>query len=198
MSGHLLLMFNHIKNKMLIKPNKPAIAILIGCLSGLLILFAAIRLFGIIFTYTGSVPIGFYRIITLDPSIKSGDYISFCLPNAAAQMGISRGYIKSGFCPNGSEALIKEVIAVPGDQVTVKNNIMSINNTRATVNYITPIATLDKDGLPVYRFIKDGTYNSTGYWVYGFGSPQYSWDSRYYGEIPRKNITHRLLPFLVF
>lgn len=153
---------------------------------------------GIIFTYTGSIPVGFYRIVSDSTHVRRGDYVSFCLPDKVAKMGLQRGYIHRGSCDNGSEELIKQVIAIPGDSVQLANNEISVNGLLLGIGYFAPTHILDKDHLPVHRFIKDGAYRIKGYWVYGFGNPRYSWDSRYYGSIPKTNIRHRLVPLWLF
>ncbi|PIR10210.1 MAG: conjugative transfer signal peptidase TraF [Gammaproteobacteria bacterium CG11_big_fil_rev_8_21_14_0_20_46_22] len=184
--------------RLLKKPSKRTV---LGIMLSVLMipLFALLfYVFGIIFTYTGSIPVGFYRIISDTTQIKRGDYVSFCLPDTIAKMGLERGYIHRGSCANGSEELIKQVIAVPGDTVKLANNEISVNGLFLGSGYFAPTRIIDKDHLPVYRFIKEGTYQAKGYWVYGFGDPRYSWDSRYYGGIPKANIKHRLLPLWIF
>ena len=161
------------------------------------VVFVLLKISGIIFSYTGSVPIGFYRIVSDAQSIQPGDIISFCLPNKIAQIGLSRGYLTKGQCKNGSEPLMKEVIAVPGDQVIVFSDRLEVIHKPNTTDYMAISNVIDKNKLLVQRFINNGKYIATGYWVYGFGSPRYSWDSRYYGEIPKNNVTHKLVPLFV-
>jgi len=177
------------------KPDKKTISMLFLYLLILPSLAGIMHFFGIIFTYTGSIPIGFYRIVPLAPLLQRGDYVSFCLPDPIANMGLSRGYLNRGACANGSESLIKVIIAVPGDTVVVSTSGMRVNK---LIEYIAPSKIIDKNHLPVVRFIKEDTYIAKGYWVYGYGDPRYSWDSRYYGEIPQQAIQHRLVPLWVF
>ena len=157
------------------------------------VIFVLLKISGIIFSYTGSVPIGFYRIVSDAQSIQPGDIISFCLPDKIVQVGMSRGYLNKGRCKNGGEPLMKEVIAVPGDQVMVSEDRLEVVHEYNTTDYMAISHVIDKNKLLVQRFIKNGKYIATGYWVYGFGSPRYSWDSRYYGEIPKDDITHQLV-----
>ena len=178
------------KNNLFRKPDKKTIVVLFSFLAILPIFLISMKIFGIIISYSGSIPIGFYRIVSNVDAIKRGDYISFCLPNKIAQMGMSRGYIKSGNCVNGSKELIKKVIALPGDKITVTDNMLRINNNTA---YYAPTHILDKNKLPVHQFIKKGTRIARGYWVYGNNNSFYSWDSRYYGGISKINIRHKLI-----
>lgn len=178
-------------------PDKKTLLILSGSLLLIPILVIVFWISGIIFTYTGSIPVGFYRMVPMG-SIQRGDYISFCLPDKIANLGLERAYINPGSCANGSEELLKEVIAVAGDRVEVSDSAIRVNYQNLALSYFAPTAVVDKDHLPVHRFIKNGTCIAKGYWVYGYGNPRYSWDSRYYGEIPRTNIKHRLIPLWQF
>jgi len=179
------------------KPDKKSILLIFVSLMCIPILFVIFKIFGIIFTYTGSVPIGFYHR-SFRQKIHIGDYVALCLPDPIAKMGLSRGYINSGKCFNGSDILLKEVIAVPGDRVTVHKNTIEINHHGIQLTYIAPTQVMDKNGLLVFRFIKNGVYKAKGYWVYGNGASYYSWDSRYYGGIPIKNIRGQFKPLLRF
>ena len=180
------------------RPNKRTVMILMASLSVIPLAMFLFWAFGIIFTYTGSIPVGFYRIVANSGPIQRGDMISFCLPDKVAKMGLKRGYLRHGTCANGSEELIKQVVAVPGDTVTLAQYQMTVNGVTMGMDYFAPTHVMDKDHLPVYRFIQDGNYHAKEYWVYGFGDPRYSWDSRYYGGIPKKDITHRLVPLWLF
>ena len=113
-------------------------------------------------------------------------------------MGVSRGYLTSGSCPDGTEQLLKEVIAVPGDQVQVSSDSVVVHSAAGSTTYPAPSHIIDQDGLPVHRFIQNGTYTIDGVWVYGNGDTKYSWDSRYYGAIPLSAITHQLKSLWVF
>ena len=153
-----------------------------------------LKILGIIFSYTGSVPIGFYRIVADRHQIQLGNIISFCLPNKIAQVGVSRGYLNKGQCKNGSEPLMKEVIAVPSDHIVLTNDQIIVTHKHMTTVYFAPTDIKDKHHLLVKRFIVNGNYRTAGYWVYGFGSPRYSWDSRYYGAIRKSDVMHILMP----
>ncbi len=180
------------------KPSLKTLLGICGAVSILPVLVLCFSYFGIILTYSGSVPIGFYKRTSNPAHIQRGDYLSFCLPNHIAAMGLERGYIHRGGCANGSEVLIKQVIAVPGDRITLTHQTLVINSPSSSIVYFAPRAITDKQHLPVHHFIKKGEYRATGYWVYGIGSPRLSWDSRYYGGIPKAAIRHRFVPLWLF
>ncbi len=180
------------------RPNKRTMIILVVSLSVIPLVMILFWAMGIIFTYTGSIPVGFYRIVANSETMQRGDIISFCLPDKVAEMGLKRGYLRHGACANGSEELIKQVVAVPGDTVTLAHHQIHVNGVTMGMDYFAPTHVMDKDRLLVYRFIQNGTYHARGYWVYGFGNPRYSWDSRYYGGVPKKNVRHRLVSLWLF
>ena len=139
------------------------------------------------------MPIGIYKIENAN-NIVEGDFVSICLPNQYAKIGMEQGYISGGSCKNGSSPLIKEIIAVPGDSVTIKNNQMIVNG----ITFLAPRFTDDRKGNPIEK-IKDGDYGVTSlYWVYGEHDKTYSWDSRYFGGIPKEDIIGKAKPILLF
>ncbi len=158
------------------------------------IFYLIMNLCGIVFTYTGSLPTGFYYQKNFNNKIQIGQIVSFCLPQNIAKYGYDRGYIGEGNCQGGYAALMKEVVAIPGDDIVINDNDIIVNHKV----YYAPVGFHDSHGLTVKRFVNNGSYKATGYWFYGFGSPTYSWDSRYYGEVPQANILHEYKPLLVF
>ena len=139
------------------------------------------------------MPIGIYKIQDGN-NIVAGDFVSVCLPDQFAEIGIERGYITHGNCKNGSSPLIKEVIAVPGDRVAVQNNQIIVNG----ITFLAPRFTDDRKGNLISK-IKDGDYGITNlYWVYGEHDKTYSWDSRYFGGIPKTDIIGKAKPILLF
>lgn len=166
-------------------------------------LFAlAMKMSGFIVTFTGSMPIGIYRIIKVQSplSIARGDDIGFCLPPQVAAVGLARGYLESGPCPGGSSRLLKKVIALPGDRVVVgKSQLTVYLPDGSEKTYFAPRLTDDGDGKPIKRWVPAGQMIvAKGYWVYGSGDRQDSWDSRYYGGIPKRLIESRIKPVLTF
>ena len=130
-------------------PRKNTLIFLTVSLSIIPLLAVMLWSLGIVFTYTCSMPTGFYRIVDNYKSVRRGSIISFCIPDKIAVMGIDRGYIKHGACQNGSEELIKQVIAIPGDMVTVTRNSIVVNGSDA-MHYDTPLIPRDKMSLPVF------------------------------------------------
>ena len=67
---------------------------------------------------SASMPLGFWWVDTT-PSFRTGDAVTVCLPDAVATMARSRGYVGSGTCSGDAEPLLKTVLALEGDTVTV-------------------------------------------------------------------------------
>nr|MCH9770488.1 S26 family signal peptidase [Gammaproteobacteria bacterium] len=129
---------------------------------------------------TSSMPIGIYQRAT-KTNIQSGDIVAVCLPKKIAEAGLKSGYLDSGNCPGHAIAILKTVIAVPGDTVTLTSKAIIVNN---RTHYFTPHQSLDHEHHHIKQWISYGSrYNIKGYWLYGTNDPIYSWDSRYYGSV---------------
>lgn len=155
--------------------------------------FITMKFFHIEFNATASMPIGFYQSVS-EP-VHAGSLVSVCLPASITKEGVQRGYLTHGPCPGNGIAVLKQVIALPGNQVEVSNTGIQVGEHF----YPAPIKAVDHSGQAVKRFIHNGIYpETTGYWLYGSGDYQYSWDSRYYGPVPAANIQGVYRPLLTF
>ncbi len=149
---------------------------------------------GIRINLTPSMPLGLYYFSSSTP--RRGDIVAVCLPENIASEGLKRHYLFYGHChDNGtmhSMAVLKQVIAVPDDEVIVGNTEIMVNGQI----YTAPQQATDSNDLPITHFIHKSFYNyTTGYWLYGQNDPVHSWDSRYYGVIPREDIIGVFKPF---
>ena len=154
--------------------------------------------FGLRINVTSSMPEGIY----IEKDIKHvsrGDIVSICLPDNIFQEAKARGYVaQTGICPNGGEALIKQLVALPSDHVLINHSqIIVITHDGKKYHYVAPNHDVDSIGLPVRRFISFGVQKS-GFWVYGFGNPDLSWDSRYFGGLKKSNIQMVLTPLFTW
>lgn len=96
-------------------------AILI-CLVGMLLLYCA----GFRFNPTPSLPKGIYRIVSGTP--ERGDFIAFCLKSPAWILRAKeRGYLAPGSCPSGLRPLLKQVVGMPGDAITVEPDAIHLS-----------------------------------------------------------------------
>ena len=131
-----------------------------------------------------SMPIGIYRQLNIH-SLQRGMTVSVCLPKRVAQTGLRRGFIGRGHCPGGVEPVVKKLIAIPGDHLVVTHQGITVNGHF----YWTPVHEHDLHNAPLERWAHDGTIvSSLGYWLYGSGAPNLSWDSRYFADVSKANI----------
>jgi conjugative transfer signal peptidase TraF len=123
-----------------------------------------------------AAPVGFYWRSA--PHLERGQLVEVCLPSAWAQFAIARGYIGYSWrCPDGSEALAKTVVGMPGDTL-----------------WIDPATVLPRDhlGRPMPHVLGREHLKAGEIWLHG--SAPNSFDSRYYGAVPIANVIANLSP----
>ena len=143
--------------------------------------------FHIIINITPSMKLGFYR--KTNGEIRHGDIIAFCLPEPTKTLGLSRLYIEKGRACDGSDPLIKEVIAIPGDRVVLQDEFVEVNDQRF------PYRTIynDSEGRALSVYPRGEYPNTEGYWLIGTHA-HHSWDSRYWGAVKKDQILSKLRP----
>jgi conjugative transfer signal peptidase TraF len=95
-----------------------------------IIVFAAVALqrINLRVNFTGSMPIGIYLLLPLQPNgVKRGTLIAGCGPTRAAEIGRQRGYLGTGPCAKDTEPLLKFVVAIAGDEVDVTPAGVTVN-----------------------------------------------------------------------
>jgi conjugative transfer signal peptidase TraF len=160
-------------------------------LFSLVVIFIVIRFFEITINYTRSMPLGIY--IKRSGEIGRCDIISFCLPDKYKKMGLNNHYIEYGTACDGSEGLIKKVIAIPGDTVLLKEDSVIVN--KQIYKYKTK--KIDSSGRKLLNYARGKYKNIEGYFVIGEGAEN-SWDSRYFGFIKTDRIVMKLKPFIIY
>ena len=80
---------------------------------------------GLMINITPSMKNGLY--LKQSGAIKRGNIISFCLNSHYQQIGLSQHYLQRGSVCDGSNPLIKQVIAIPGDDVLLAENYIAVN-----------------------------------------------------------------------
>jgi len=109
-------------------------------------------------------------------------------------VAIAKGYLPDGNCKGGYAPLLKQVVAVEGDIVTLTPTAVLVNG-RPIPNTET-LAYRYIDPLPA---IARGTYTvaTDEFWLIANDNPR-SFDSRYFGALQRRDIKHGMKPMLVF
>lgn len=145
---------------------------------------------GIRINTTPSLPLGLY--VETDPQWR---LIEFCPSGEAAAISARRGYRGSGDCADGASPLLKPIVAQPGDVVEFSAEGISVNN-RAIRN--TAPLSVDTERRPLEHF-PFGRYvvGANEVWVASSYNKR-SFDSRYYGPVPKSRIRAHLRPLLTF
>jgi conjugative transfer signal peptidase TraF len=149
---------------------------------------------GLRWNATPSMPVGLWRVASLQGPPARQQAVAVCLPEAAARLGRERGYLGGGDCPGQAETLIKPVAAVPGDRVTVSDDGISING-----NPVPDSRPLPRDdlGRPL-KSTGNGIHvvGDNEVWIISSRDPR-SYDSRYAGPVKLSGIRGAATPFLV-
>ena len=94
----------------------------------------------------------------------------------------------------GFEPIIKELIAVPGDEIKINHEGIFVNK----IFYRAPFIQFDMNGQPMSSYQIKSVKSTNQYWLYGANDPEYSWDSRFYGGVNRENIQGVVFSLITF
>ena len=146
---------------------------------------------------TPSMPVGLWAVSRRTPAmdqLRRGEAVSVCLPLLVAIPARRRGYVSGGECPGRTTPMLKTIAAIPGDIVTVSSSGMAVNG--HVLPHSRPL-TRDEKGRPLFA-VPVGSYivPATVVWLYASHDPR-SFDSRYYGAIPARNVIGHAWPLLV-
>lgn len=161
-------------------------------LLALLLIFGAVTwVFQLTINLTESIKVGLYA--KSFGEVHRGDFVALCLPIQDQQLGLERHYLMPGTKCHGSVPLLKQVIAVPGDHVQLTMDFVAVNG-----KYY-PYVTENKDhlGRELNHYPRGDYAQTQGYWLMGNVSP-HSWDSRYWGPLPAKQILYKITPLITF
>lgn len=165
-----------------------AAAVLLGTL-------AMARVAGLRVNATPSMPLGLWRVAQAEAPLRHGQIVTVCPPDTPAiREAARRGYIPAGNCPGNYEPLVKPVVAIAGDRVTLSAGGVAVND-----ELLASTARLAEDsaGRPL-ESMAAGTYRVAPgeVWILSAHHPR-SFDSRYFGPVPVKNILGEARPLLV-
>jgi len=105
---------------------KKIVKIMLISISCLAVLIVTTTLAGIRLNITKSYPRGIYQMT--NAPIAKGTMVIFCPDNnPVVQEAHSRGYIMAGFCPGGTETMIKKVFAAQNDKVEISHAGVFVN-----------------------------------------------------------------------
>jgi conjugative transfer signal peptidase TraF len=148
---------------------------------------------GVRLNTTPSIPVGVYRL-TNEPIVK-GAYVLFCPPPAPVfAMAKARGYLGAGFCPGGYGQLMKKILAVQDDLVTIGSDGIEVNGQQLPLSE--PIK-FDGGGRPLPGYKASRVLNSSEVLVMS-DSNRGSFDGRYFGPIQRSQILGVIRPIFTW
>jgi conjugative transfer signal peptidase TraF len=168
------------------------LALLSGGKVGVLILAGVAAIFhfaGLRVNASSSLPIGIY-VTTGDPT---ANLVEFCPSEPYGSLSAVRGYRDRGTCPDGFEPLMKPVVATGGDIVDVSAKGIVINGRLMSNSAPRPFDVKGRSLVP-WPFGRYRVAIGVVWVVSSFNSR--SFDSRYFGPIPRSSIRSHLRPFL--
>jgi conjugative transfer signal peptidase TraF len=152
--------------------------------------------FGFVFNFTHSAPFGIYRQAaepTL-PTRNNSPYAFFCPDQRWPGLNNNPNTRRSlGTCPDGYAALLKPVVAWPGDVVTTSPSGVAVNGTQ--VRNSAPL-TRDSLGRELHPY-PYGTHQVLAgqIWVVSSYSSR-SFDSRYFGPVPLRTVREWVRPLI--
>jgi conjugative transfer signal peptidase TraF len=170
------------------------VALLLG--AGVAVSAVAFCEFGFVFNFTHSAPFGIYRHAAepTPATRKSSPYAFFCPDQRWPGLRDNPNTRRSlGTCPDGYAALLKPVVAWPGDVVTTSPGGVDVNG--APVPNSSPL-TRDSLGRELHPY-PYGTYKvaQDQIWVVSSYNSR-SFDSRYFGPVPLRTVREWVRPFI--
>lgn len=145
--------------------------------------------------FTASMPVGIYSLTALSPNaVKRGMLVAACAPIHAAEVGWKRGYLARGPCADGTELLLKSVVAIAEDEVNVTAAGVAVNG--CLLPHSQPVLR-DHSERRLTRWPLGHYWLKRGQlWLYAPNDR--SWDSRYWGPAAAADVVARAVPLLGF
>ena len=159
---------------------------LLGAAAG----FVGVALSGLRLNLTPSLPLGVY-LLTGGP-IENGTLVAVCLPEAAGREGLRRGYLRPGSCLGGFSPVLKRVGAGPGETVTVTAAGVFVGG----VPLQEEAPETDRWGR-LLTPLPPGTYTLSSGEAWLYTPARQSWDSRYFGPVPRQAVLGTVKPWWI-
>lgn len=143
---------------------------------------------------TKSIPLGLYW--TSSAPVEKGAYVLFCPPKISVfDEAKKRGYIGAGFCPSGHGYMMKRVLAVKDDRVTVRDDGVRVNG--KLLPYSAPFKA-DKAGREMPRYQADDYTLANVEVLLMSDVSGTSFDGRYFGPINRSQIKTVIRPAILW
>ena len=160
---------------------------------------AALVVMGLRYNDTPSAPLGWYwrrPVPVSGPAL--GNFVAVCPPAWVTPRRFPFYEPGTGDdrCPGGGMPLVKRIAAVPGDTVVETAAGVEVNGHALPLS--APMIASPVTGIHLPRVTGRWTLARGEYWLYGPGASggwaRYSFDSRYFGPVPRAAIRGVLRP----
>jgi len=175
----------------------------IAFVAAFLLLCSAIAA-GLRFNVSHSFPVGLYltsaqlsaKLSFVGKSHEKGDLVIVDLPPLPVfAMAVDRGYIGKGYTPAGCVPLIKRLVGVAGDRVTIDSAGVEVNDVRLINS--APL-TKDAAGRPLHFYpLQNYVLGPNEVLLMSEYSPA-SFDARYFGPLQRTTIKGVITPLLTW
>lgn len=146
---------------------------------------------------TPSLPRGLYwqdETIGTDQTPLKGQLVWFCPPESPViALAKQRGYLGIGTCAAGTQPMLKQVVAVAGDQIEIGQQATRVNGTALNNSAQLP---KDREGKPLPAFKQTLTLQQNQVLLMALEHPR-SFDGRYFGPIDTRFIQGTLRPVWV-
>jgi conjugative transfer signal peptidase TraF len=160
----------------------------IALLSGLGLAYGS----GIRINTTHSIPLGMYKLVK-QPATK-GAYVIFCPPvNPLFNEAFKRGYFPAGFCPGNYGRMMKIIMAEGGDKITISGDGVYVNG--ELLPHSKPFEQ-DSLGRVLPQFTIVNHFLRKGDLLLMTNTIDNSFDSRYFGVLPREQIESVIVPVI--
>jgi conjugative transfer signal peptidase TraF len=158
--------------------------LLLTSLCAMAMALALLHVHGYRVNRSASLPCLVYRITPLKENepIQRGDCALIDLSlftNAVIELGVERGYV------NRNEPMLKRIGGIPGDRIALDGDCLTVNGKAAKIT----VASADYYGGKLNAWPTPITLSPDCYWINS--DPERGFDSRYFGPVSRKAITHR-------
>lgn len=143
---------------------------------------------------TRSIPVGLYW--TSNQPVKKGAYVLFCPPDTVVfSQAKQRGYIGAGFCPGNYGYMMKRVVAMNKDEVTVSQDGVRVNGRLLPLSE--PMER-DGGGRVLLHHQTGRLVMSDSEWFLMSDVSRTSFDGRYFGPIQRSQIKSVIVPVVTW
>lgn len=150
-------------------------------MAGTAVLIGLLQWTGIRYQWSGSGPQWAYRV-SPDVRLERGEWVVVCLEGPAAEIARERGYLPfSRQCPARVQPILKEIWALEGDTVDLGGLPAPLE--------------VDALGRPLTAW-PSGRVGSGRVWLRSIDDGRDTWDSKYYGPVPKEWIRGSAKPIL--